>query len=172
VTNAHVAVAADVIGVRLGGTGIQRAATTIWLDRHNDIALLRVPALRGVPALPMVRRPKPRTTGAALGFPGGNHDIRAARIGHTTSSARGVMSNVASGFSSELFGRLVVPFRAHVEPGSSGGPVVDGRGRVLATTFAVFRERVGVTDSGVGVPNRFVLSALRRAGPPVDTGSC
>jgi hypothetical protein len=68
----------------------------------------------------------------------------------------------------DLGPRSVTTFRGNPEPGSSGGPVVDSRGRVLTTVFALGTGTYG----GFGVPNRFVISALRGAGPPVDTGSC
>ncbi len=170
VTNAHVAASADVITVRSRGTGPTRPATAIWFDRVNDLALLRVPKLSGVPALAMVRRPRVGASGAALGFPGGVRDIRRARLGPTTRRKRGRLGGHPSGpgFRRELSGRLVTTFRGTPQPGSSGGPVVDTRGRVLTTVFA----GTAFTASGLGVPNRFVRAALRRAGPPVGTGRC
>jgi S1-C subfamily serine protease len=161
VTNAHVVHAADALSVRVRGSGPPHPARTIWFDQANDLALLRVPALRGVPALPIVRRPRAGTPGAELGFPHGRHAIRAARIGPTTTRERGLMGG-------DLGPRSVTTFRGNPEPGSSGGPVVDSRGRVLTTVFALGTGTYG----GFGVPNRFVSAALRGAGPPVDTGSC
>ena len=173
VTNAHVVVAADVISVQLRGRGPGLAATTIWFDPRKDVALLRVPRLRGLRPLAIVPRPLAETLGAVIGFPLGNHAIRAARIGRTTSTIGGFMERNPPGFPAKLSGRLITPFRANVEPGNSGGPVVDAQGRVIAMTFGVLvgaPDGVGLT--GMGVPTRFVSSALRRAGPPVDTGSC
>lgn len=170
VTNAHVTEASEVITVSLRGTGPARPAIPIWFDSRNDLSLLRVPALRGVAPLPLVRRPRPGSAGATLGFPLGRHAIRAARIGRTSSTIRGVIGNALSqgGLSRGLAGRPNTPFRGRSEPGNSGGPLVDTSGRVLTTVWG------GRTDGngGLGVPNRFVRSALRRAGPAVDTGAC
>lgn len=170
VTNAHVAAAADAMTVRIGGKGPGHPGTPIWFDPVNDIALLRVPGLRGVPALPIVSRPKFGTKGATLGFPRGNHSIRPARLGPTTDRIRGrmAMDRLSKQFPRSLIGRLITLVRANTQPGSSGGPVVDERGRVLATIFG----GGGIRDRSLAVPNRFVRSALRRAGPPVDTGTC
>jgi hypothetical protein len=45
---------------------------------------------------------------------------------------------------------------------------VDRDGRVLTTVWGGRSDR----DGGFGVPNRFVRSALRHAGPRVGTGPC
>jgi len=169
VTNAHVVSTADAITVRVRDSGAARAATAIWFDPVNDIALLRVPMLRDVPALTMVRRPQGGTSGAVLGFPRGVRDIRRARLGPTTDKRRGQMQGgLPSAFPRKLYGRLVTSFRGRTEPGSSGGPMVDTRGRVLTTTFG----GGGVAASSLGVPNEFVRAALKQAGPRVSTGRC
>jgi S1-C subfamily serine protease len=56
-----------------------------------------------------------------------------------------------------------------VRPGNSGGPVVDGRGRVVTTVFASTRSG---PQGGYGVPNAIVARAVQTATGPVDTGPC
>ena len=67
--------------------------------------------------------------------------------------------------------RLITLIRGRVRSGDSGGPVVDGRGRVLATTFAA---SVGPTRAGAatGCPTRSCSKALSARRGPVDTGPC
>lgn len=170
-TNAHVAAAASTTIVRIGGRGRGHAARAIWFDPVNDVALLRVPTLKGVRPLPIVRRPQAGTAAAALGFPRGRHAIRAARIGPTTDRLQGFMADdrLSEAFPRPLYGRLVTTFRGRPQGGSSGGPIVDSRGRVLAMVFGGGGTAL---YGGLAVPTRFVLSALREAGPPVDTGTC
>ena len=170
VTNAHVAESANRISVRPQGTGPALAARAIWFDLDNDFALLRVPALAGARPLPVVRRPRSGTTAAVIGFPKGRHAIRPARLGPTSSRVQGRIGNVPRGSGLRRFvgGHLTTLFVGPTLPGNSGGPVVDTRGRVLTTVWGG-RPNFG---GGLGVPNRYVRSALRRAGPPVGVGKC
>jgi S1-C subfamily serine protease len=58
-----------------------------------------------------------------------------------------------------------------VRQGNSGGPVVDGEGRVLTTVFAGSTEPGA--RGGFGVPNAEVREALSAAAAgPVSTGPC
>lgn len=168
-TNAHVAAAGEVIGVQFRGKAATYPAMPIWFDPKNDLALLHVPDLRGVPALALVAHPRAGTAAATIGFPGGRWQDRPARLGPTSTQIVGELSTrepMPREFSHELFGRWITTFSGRVEPGNSGSPVVDAQGRVLATAFA------GGPGDGFGVPNGFVRSALRHAGPPVSTGPC
>jgi hypothetical protein len=165
VTNAHVVAGQDDTTVDVGGDGGDLDAEPIWFDVRNDVALLRVPDASGTPALALADDPAQGTGGAVLGFPeNGGFDVRAARLGAT----RTVLSQDAYGRGPVQ--RPITSFRGLVRSGNSGGPVVDGDGRVLATVFA------SATDSsrpeGFGVPNAVVAEALTRAGGSVDTGPC
>lgn len=165
VTNAHVVAGQDDTTVDVAGDGGELDADPIWFDVRNDVALLSVPDATGVPALGLADDPQEGTSGAVLGFPeNGPFDVRAARLGAT----RGALSRDAYGRGPVQ--RSIASFRGLVRSGNSGGPVVDGDGRVLATVFA------SATDSdrpeGFGVPNAVVGDALARASGPVDTGPC
>jgi S1-C subfamily serine protease len=162
VTNAHVVEGNDQSGVQVEGKGESHEAEAIWYDRKNDLAILRVPGVSGERALPLDPSPEPGTFAAVLGFPGGGpYKVVPARLGSTTTIP-------AFRLEGEGVNRQrVTTMRARVRPGNSGGPVVDGRGRVVAVVFAS-----GGGHDAVGVPTPVVQRALRRAGPPVDTGQC
>lgn len=166
-TNAHVVAAEDLISVRFRDRGPPYSATPIWFDPKNDIALLRVPGVKGVPALPL-GDPTSGSSAAIIGFPGGNWEIRPTRLGPTSNTFEGFLGGhpLPREFSTKLFGRSITPFAGRSEPGNSGSPLVDDRGRVLATVFG------GGGYTGLGVPNAFLRVALRRAGPAVGTGPC
>lgn len=167
-TNAHVIAASDAIVVQPRGRSARFTAVPIWFDGEHDIALLRVAGLSGAPVLPMVRESRPGTAAATLGFPLGRWAIRRARVGPTTDRLIGGLGGAPSpGVSGKITGRLVTTIRGKLQPGNSGGPVIDGQGRVLTTAFAG-----GIYVGGLGVPNRFVRAGLRRAGPRVAIEGC
>jgi hypothetical protein len=165
VTNAHVVAGQDDTTVDVGGDGGDHDAEPVWFDVRNDIAVLRAPGVSGVAPLALADEPAEGTAGAVLGFPeNGPFDVRAARLGAT----RTALSQDAYGRSPVQ--RPISSFRGLVRSGNSGGPVVDGDGRVLTTVFASATE--AGRPEGFGVPNAVVADALARASGPVDTGPC
>ena len=163
VTNAHVVQDAEHLTAQPRGEGEQHEGDVIWFDVKNDIAVMRVPGVSGVPPLRIGAEPKAGTYAAALGYPGGGpYTVKPGRTGEPTRHP-----------GLEVDGKpvkvKVTPFRAvGAGPGSSGGPIVDRRGRVRTMVFAGRRG----ASVGYGVPTRAIRQALRRAGPPVDHGEC
>jgi S1-C subfamily serine protease len=165
VTNAHVVAGQDDTVVDIGGDGGELDAEPIWFDVRNDVALLSVPDASGTAALGLVEDPVQGTSGAVLGFPeNGPFDVRAARIGAT----RSALSRDAYGRGPVQ--RPITTFRGLVRSGNSGGPLVDGDGRVIGTVFASATE--SRQPEGFAVPNAVVADALAQASGSVDTGPC
>jgi S1-C subfamily serine protease len=163
VTNAHVVAGSNRTSIEPNGSGERHDATAIAFDPRNDVAVLRVPSLDR-PALRFAREVVPTEPGAVLGFPlNGPFKILPARIARTST----VLANDAYG--RRLVRRKVVGFRAKVQPGNSGGPIVDVAGRVSGT---VFSKVLAGPDGGYAVPNDIVRDRLNKADGPVDTGPC
>src|SRR5215210_621700 len=164
VTNAHVVAGEESTTVQLDGDGVKLDGHAVHFDPRNDLAVLDVPGLNRK-RLPLAAGPSAGTSGAVLGFPGnGAYNVQPARLGPTLTS-----------ISQDAYGRgpvrrRITVLRADVRPGDSGGPMVDGAGRVVTTVFAAtIRAR---SRGGYGVPNSVVRSALDHSSRPVGTGPC
>ena len=165
VTNAHVVAGQDDTTVQVQGQGPRHDADAIWFDADNDLAILRASGVAGVPALPLEVAAKAGASAAVLGFPeNGPYDVQPGRLGQT----RTVVSQDAYGRGPVR--RRITSLRGLVRSGNSGGPMVDGRGRVVTTIFAAATG--SGSGTGFGVPDSIVQDALRRAAERVDTGPC
>lgn len=116
------------------------------VDRRGDLAVLDVPELAGSPWIPVAPASPP--VGAAvlaLGHPHGGDREGFSSGTLSWSVTRGVVSAV---------GWRAVQFDAPVNPGNSGGPVVDAQGRLVAV---VSRKIVGGEGVAFGTrPERLV----------------
>jgi uncharacterized membrane protein required for colicin V production len=156
VAEPHVVVtAAHVVSGAQGITVDGHPATPLVVDRKEDVAVLRVPALR-LPVLPLADA-RDGDAVAILGYPeDGPFDARPGRMGNTAD----VLVNGTL--------REVVAISGLIRHGNSGGPAVNEAGEVEAEVFAA---RVGASG-GYGVPAAPIRVDLARARHAVSTGSC
>ena len=161
VTNAHVVAGTKDTRVDRSD-GDFRDARVVFLDPKNDVAILRVDGLNARPL--ELTRPGEGDPVAILGYPeNGPFTATAGRIGQTGTVL------TADAYGRGPVRRPVTTLRGRVRHGNSGGPAVDGSGRVQTTIFAA---RLG-SDSGYGVPTSVVREALDNVGPrEVSAGPC
>ena len=151
VTNAHVVAGIQHPVVdRYGPTSW--TGTVVAFDAGEDLAVIRVPGLRGRPLA--VANPETNIPVVVLGYP----DDRplegvAGRLGKT------VATFVRDAYGRFPVARGVTPIRAEIRPGNSGGPAVDGDGRVRTIVFA---RRAG-REGGFGVPVQLVAGLMQQA---------
>jgi hypothetical protein len=166
VTNAHVVAGESDTTVQVQGTGPTYQAHAIWFDSTNDVAILRVsnfPA--SVQPLSLNVGAPPGTSAAILGYPeNGPFDVEPARLGPTTTV------RTQDAYGNGPITRRITSVRGLVRSGNSGGPVVDGHGRVVTTIFAA--SVGGGPHTGYGVPDSIVADALAKASGSVGTGQC
>ena len=149
VTAAHVIAGAH--GITVDGHN----AYPVAVDKHDDVAVLRVPRLTG-PSLAIVN-PKDGDAVDILGFPeNGPFNVQPGRIGVTSDVL--VSGNL----------REVTSLSGLVRQGNSGGPAVNAQGQVESTIFAA---EIG-SRAGFGIPVAPVVRALAHAHAKVSTGRC
>lgn len=160
-TNAHVIAGQADTAVR-DASGRVRDAEAVYVDGLNDVALLSVPGL-GLPVLPLGEPPGAPEPVVLMGHPSGG-PLRA--VAGTAAPPRTVVTRDAYG--GGPVPRRVVVMRGNLGPGSSGGPVIDGDGEVVAMIFG----GTPGDEAGAAVPADLVARGL--AGPlrPVGTGPC
>jgi S1-C subfamily serine protease len=170
VTNAHVVAGESDTTVEVGGNLPSLPAYLVDFDPHDDVAILRVPALNE-PALHLAQAPRAGTSAAILGYPlDGPFDAEPGRIGRTQS----VDTENAYGQGPVI--RSITPLRGLVRPGNSGGPLIDSAGQVVGTVFAAVTSPTGnLGPGGMAVPNSVVAPQLARGEAsvhPVGSGAC
>lgn len=166
VTNAHVVAGQSDTSVQPGGQGPSYAAVAVWFDPRNDLALLSAPEVNSAP-LPVQSRSRRGESVAIIGYPlNGPLDISPARLGVTQQA-----------ISDDIYGsgpvtRPMTSFRGLVRHGNSGGPLVDGDGRVRSTVFA--SQSGSDNRRGYGVPGSVIREALDSVDTSraVSTGAC
>jgi S1-C subfamily serine protease len=160
-TNAHVIAGEHDTNV-VAPNGQSLSAQVYYVDTPNDVAILRVDGLRTPPLAVTGSSRYPRPV-VILGYP---RDGALVGVAATAGAPRTVIAPNAFG---RHFGpRSVVPLRGTVEPGESGGPVVDAEGGVVAMIFGGAKSG----GSGFAVPVSIVRDALPSATQPVSSGSC
>lgn len=170
VTNAHV-VAGSRKSFLSGGPQYTGAAATVTaFDPINDIAVLVLDAGQNAqlpPVLRIVQRVQHGEPAAVIGFPlGGLQTAEAARIDRVASFDVEPLTGGATSPAN------ILAFRAKVQPGNSGGPVVAEDGTVLGLVVA---QALGQrTEAAYGVPSADLLKAIAAGSSrvPAATGRC
>jgi S1-C subfamily serine protease len=160
-TNAHVIAGEHDTNVQAPNAQ-SLSAQVVYVDTQNDVALLRVEGLRTAPLAVTSTGDYPVSV-VILGYP---RDGALVGVAATAGAPRTVIAPNAYG--RHAGPRSVVPLRGTVQPGESGGPVVDSDGGVVAMIFG------GAKDGGNGfaVPVSVVRDALPDATGPVASGPC
>lgn len=166
VTNAHVVAGVDSPVVQVGGQGERLAGQVVLFDPGRDLAVLAVPDLRAQP-LPLGRDLAGGAAAVVAGFPlDGPFRAEAARVREVV-QARGQDIYGQPGVVREVYSLFAV-----VEPGNSGGPLLDPTGAVVGVVFARSLDDPQTGYALTLAESAPVLSAASTVSGPVDSGAC
>src|SRR5213593_3161273 len=144
-TNAHVVAGTQGTTVR-NNAGRSLSARVVLFDPGRDVALLYVPRLAVAPL--NEAGAGPGTQGAAIGYPGGGSETAQPAVVNYEVQAKG-----RDIYGENLVVRSIWVTQAKVQPGNSGGPLVDLNGNVLGVIFAASTSQSGqayaLTDAEV-----------------------
>lgn len=133
VTNAHVVEDADILRVELFD-GRVRTARVIGTDIRTDIAVLKIDDVTGL-------NPPRRASGEPL-FVGDRVFAFGSPFGIKFSMSQGIVSGLGRSEAASLVNMTsgytnFIQTDAAMNPGNSGGPLVDARGRVIGMSTAI-----------------------------------
>jgi S1-C subfamily serine protease len=165
VTNAHVVAGENSTSV-IGPTGRTLSATVVAFDPRRDVAVLDVPDLAARPL--QLTKGNIGAVGAVYGHPrGGPLTASPARVGDQIVA---VGTDIYRTGSSR---RQVYVLASVLEPGDSGGALVNRNGSVIGMAFAIDPGRNATAYALTDAEIRPVLDRVRAGdGARVDTGRC
>jgi S1-C subfamily serine protease len=157
-TNAHVVDGASTVKVTLAGESSARDATVVGADTANDLALLKIANVSGLPAATLGKSADVRVGDDVVAI--GN--ALALRGGPTVT--RGIVSALDRTLETENSTMTgLIQTDASISSGNSGGPLVDATGKVIGINSAVAGSGGTTTAENIG----FAI-AIDNATPVID----
>jgi S1-C subfamily serine protease len=172
-TNNHVIQGATNIEVSIDGRPGTYEATVVGADIEDDVALLQVQGVSGLPTVTiadssdLVIGQQVVAIGNALGQ-GGSPSVTEGTVSAVERSI-----TVGGGLEGSEHLTGLIQMDAPIQPGDSGGPLVDSSARVVGMITAAARGNFGQSASSIGfaIPSNDALGIVReiRAGNETST---
>ena len=163
-TNAHVVAGTQGTTVR-NNAGRSLSARVVLFDPGRDVAILYVPRLALAPL--NEAGAGPGTQGAAIGYPGGGNETAEPAVVNYEVRAQG-----RDIYGQNLVVRSIWVTQARVQPGNSGGPLVDLTGNVLGVIFAASTSQSGTAYALTDAEVQPDIDQAQGRTQPVAVGPC
>jgi S1-C subfamily serine protease len=164
-TNNHVIAGASAISVTDVANGRTYKATVVGYDTTKDIALLQLQNATGLPTAKLGDSSKAAVgqSVVAIGNAGGTGGTPSGAPGTITALGRSIVAGSEFDGSSERLSNLI-EVDANVQPGDSGGSLVNGAGEVIGVDTAAsagfsFRSQAG---QGFAIPINDALALVKQ----------
>ncbi len=157
-TNNHVTDGADGVFVTIGKDRKEYKAKKIGADPGTDLAVLKIEG-NNFPAIPFADSDKVRVGDIVLAV--GNP------FGLTQTVTMGIISGLGRSGMGIIDYENFIQTDASVNPGNSGGALVDAEGRLIGINTAIFSRSGGNQGIGFAVPSNLavqVLNSIRAKG--------
>ena len=172
-TNNHVIDGATAIKVRDVGNGRVYTASVAGYDAAHDVAVLRLNGASGLATADLGDSSQVRTGQkvVAMGNAGGQNGTPSVATGRVTGLEESITASDESPGSSEQL-RGLIRTNAGIEPGDSGGPLIDTHGQVIGVNTAASATSgnqlsSATTTQAFTIPINDALSIARR----IDAGT-
>jgi S1-C subfamily serine protease len=173
ITNNHVIADSTSIKVDIGGTGNTHAARVVGYNVADDVALLQI---EGVSNLPTITFGNPSQVNigdrvVAIGNALGRGGTPAVTQGKVTALDQQVTAGDPAGGTTETLEQMI-QIDAPIQPGDSGGALVDAGGRVIGMNTAAaggrFRQQTG-SNVGFAIPVDNAVTVVKQIQTGVGT---
>ncbi|AYF79575.1 PDZ domain-containing protein [Nocardia yunnanensis] len=163
-TNNHVVEGATSISVTDLGNGQTYDATVLGFDRSEDMAVIKLSGASGLQTAPLGDSSKVSVGDAIVGLGNaGGRGTPTAAAGKVTGLNKSITaSDDATGSSEQLTGLIQVA--ANIQPGDSGGPLINSAGQVIGMDTAAsqgFRMSIG-GGQGFAIPIDKALTVAKQ----------
>lgn len=165
VTNAHVV--AGTTDSKVSDKNGVYSATPIWFDPNLDISVLRVNGLHDNPLVLSAQTVNDNSSGVVLGYPGNGPLVADNAVVLDEIVAEG--QNI---YNRGTVDRNIYELQSDIEPGNSGGALIDADGTVIGIVFA---KSVSQPNIGYALVSSDIINSVQTAekqNTPVSVGQC